>query len=85
LVYVTETEHPDSLKYKHVIVSHVRVLYYDGIIQFQQDHSSLHDSVFFKSGGHGMLMELSVWPLRVPNMNTIENMWSEVKKTMQEI
>ena len=24
------------------------------------------------------------WPLRAPDMNPIENMWSEVKRTMQE-
>jgi hypothetical protein len=41
-------EHLESLQYKHILkhvmVSSVRVLYPDGVIQFQQDHSSIHDS-----------------------------------------
>ena len=38
----------DGLQYKHILqnvrVHFVRKLYYDGIIQFQQDNSSIHDS-----------------------------------------
>ena len=29
-------------------------------------------------------VELLDWPPRAPDMNPIENMWSEVKRTMQE-
>jgi hypothetical protein len=40
-------EHPDGLQYKHILkhvmVPSVRVLYPDGVIQFQ-DRSSIHDS-----------------------------------------
>jgi hypothetical protein len=40
-------EHPDGLQYKHILkhvmAPSVRVLYPDGVIQFQQDHSSIHD------------------------------------------
>jgi len=28
--------------------------------------------------------ELIYWPQQVPDMNPMENMWSEVKRTMQE-
>jgi hypothetical protein len=41
-------ENPDDLQYKqifkHVMVSSVRLLYPNGEIQFQQDHSFFHDS-----------------------------------------
>jgi hypothetical protein len=41
-------EHLEGLQYKHILkhvmVPSVRVLYPDGVIQFQQDHSSIHDS-----------------------------------------
>jgi hypothetical protein len=41
-------EHPDGLQYKHILkhimVPSVRVLYLNGVIQFQQDHFSIHDS-----------------------------------------
>jgi hypothetical protein len=41
-------EHPDGLQYKHILkhvmVPSVRVLYPDGLIQYQQDHSSVNDS-----------------------------------------
>jgi hypothetical protein len=41
-------EHPEDLQYKHILkhvmVPSVRVLYPDGVIQFQQDHSSIHVS-----------------------------------------
>jgi transposase len=41
-------EHLDGLQYKHILkhvmVPSVTVLYPDGVIQFQQDHSSIHDS-----------------------------------------
>jgi hypothetical protein len=40
--------HLHGLQYKHILkhvmVQSVRVLYPDGVIQFQQDHSSIHDS-----------------------------------------
>jgi hypothetical protein len=39
--------HLDSLQYKHILenvmVPSVQMLYPDGVIHFQQDHSSIHD------------------------------------------
>ena len=61
------------------------MLYLDGIIHLQQDHSSIHDSRVVQER---LLWQANVklldWPPRAPDMNPIENMWSEVKRTMQE-
>ena len=66
-------------------VSSVRMLYPDGIIHLQQDHSCIHDC--------RMVQERLSWqadvefldqPTRALDMNPIENMWSEVKRTVQE-
>jgi hypothetical protein len=76
-------EHLDGLQHKyilkHVLVPSVRVLYPDGVIQFQEDRSSIHDSrvaqeLLSRQAG----VELIEWPPRAPDINTIENMWSEV-------
>jgi hypothetical protein len=81
--------HLDGLQYKHILqnimVPSVRVLYPDGVIQFQQDHSSIHDSrVVQERLSQQADVELIDWPPRAPDVNPIENMWSEVKRTMQE-
>jgi hypothetical protein len=63
------------------MVPSVRVLYPDGVTQFQQDHSSIHDSRVVKEWPSRKVdIELIDWPPRAPDMNLIENMWSEVKK-----
>jgi hypothetical protein len=60
------------------------MLYPDGVIHFQQDHSSIHDSRVVQEW---LLLQANVkvidWPLRAPDMNPIKNMWSKVKRTMQ--
>jgi hypothetical protein len=62
------------------MVPSVRVLYPDGIIQFQQDHSSIHDSGIVQEWlSRQADVELIDWPPRAPDMNSIQNMWSEVK------
>jgi transposase len=59
----------------------VKVLYPDAVIQFQQDHSSIHDSRVVQEWlSRQADVELIDWPPRAPDMNPIENMWSEVKK-----
>jgi hypothetical protein len=81
--------HLDGHQYNHILqnimVPYVRMLYPDGIIHFQQDHSSIHDSRVVQEW---LLLQAEVefvdWPRQVPDMNPIENMWSEVKRTMQE-
>jgi hypothetical protein len=61
------------------------MLYPNGIIHFQQDYSSIHDShVVQKWLLPQAEVKLTDWLLRAPDMNPIENMWSEVKRTMQE-
>jgi len=81
--------HPDSLQYKHILqnvmVPCVRMPYPVGIIHFQQDHSSIRDSRVVQEWlSLRADVELIDWPPRVPDMKEIENMWSEVKTTMQE-
>jgi hypothetical protein len=78
-------QHLEDLRYKHILkhvmVPSVRVLYPDGVIQFQQDHSSIHDSRVVQEWlSRQADVELIDRPPRAPDMNPIENMWSEVKK-----
>jgi len=60
------------------------MLYPDGTIHFQQDHTSIHDSRVVEEWLSVQADELIDWPPRAPDMNPIENMWSEVKRTLQE-
>ena len=63
----------------------VRMLYPDGIIYLQQDYSSIHDSRVIQEWlSRQADVELLDWPPRAPDMNPIENIWREVKRTMQE-
>ena len=81
--------HMDSLQYKHILqyvmVPSVRMFYPVGIIHFRQDYSSIHDSRVVKVWlSKKADVELIDWPQRAPDMNPIENMWPEVKRTMNE-
>jgi hypothetical protein len=81
--------HLDSLQYQHILqnamLPTVQMLYPEGIIHFQQDHSSIHDSRVVQEWLSLQAdIELVGWPPRAPDMNPIENMWSEVKRTLQE-
>jgi hypothetical protein len=83
-------EHLDGLQYKHIlkhaVAPSVRVIYPDAVIQFQQVHSSIHDSrVVQQLLSRQADVELIDWLPHGPGVNPIETMWSEVKKTMQEI
>jgi hypothetical protein len=61
------------------------MLYPKGIIHFQQDHSSIHDSRVVQEWLSLQAdVELIDRPLRAPDMNPIGIMWSEVKRTLQE-
>jgi hypothetical protein len=81
--------HLDGLQYKHILqnlmVPSLRMLYPVGTIQFQQYHTSIHDSrVIPEWLSLQADVELIDWSPRTPDMNSIENMWSDVKRTMQE-
>jgi len=81
--------HTDSLQYKHILqnvmVPSVRMLYPDGIIHFQQDHCSIHDSRVVKEWLSLQAdVELNDWPQQAPDMNPIDKTWLEVKRTMLE-
>jgi len=76
--------HLDSLHYQHILqnvmLPSVRMLYPDGIIHFQQDQSSIHDSHVVQEWLSLQAdVELTDWLPRVPDMNPIENTWSEAK------
>jgi hypothetical protein len=61
------------------------MLYPDVIIHFQQDQSSIHNSRVLQEWlSLQAEVELNDWPQRAPDMNHIENMWSEVNRTMHE-
>ena len=79
----------DGLHYQHILqnimVPSVWMLYPDGIIHLQQDYSSIHDSrVVQEQLPRQADVELLDRPPRAPDMNPLENMWSEVKRTIQE-
>jgi len=63
------------------MVPSVQMLYLDGIIHFQQDHSSIHDSRVVQQWLSLQVDELIDWPPLVPD---VKNMWCEVKRTMPE-
>jgi len=80
--------HLDGLHYQHILqnvmVPSVRMFYPDCIIHLQQDHSSILDSLVVQEWLlHQVNVELLDWPPRAPDMNPIENMLGEVKRTMQ--
>jgi len=61
------------------------MIYPDGIIHFQPEHSSIRDCpVVQERLSVQDVVELSDWPPRAPHMNHNENIWSEVKRTIQE-
>ena len=73
----------DGLQYQHILqtllVPSVRMLYPEGLIHLQ-DQSSIHDSFVVQEWlPRQAKVELLDWPTRAPDMNPIENMWSEVK------
>ena len=61
------------------------MLYPDGIIHLQQEHSSILDSrVVQERVAWQADVKILDWPPRAPDMNPMEKMWSEVERTMQE-
>jgi len=80
--------HMDRPPYKHILqnvmVPSVRMLYHDGIIHFQEDHSSIQHSRVVKEWLSLQAdVEFIDWLPRAPDMNPTENTWRELK-TMQE-
>jgi hypothetical protein len=61
------------------------MFYPNGTIHLLQNHSSIHDShVVQERLSWQANVELLDWPPQAPEMNPIKDMWSEVKRTMQE-
>jgi hypothetical protein len=70
---------------QNVMVPSVRMFYPDNIINLQQDHSSIHDSHVVQEWlSQQANVKLLDWPPRTPDTKPIENMWSEVKRTVQK-
>jgi hypothetical protein len=69
--------HLDGFHYKHILqnvmVPSVRMLYPGGIIQFQQDHTSIHECCVVQEW---LLLQadarLTDWPPRAPDMNLVK-------------
>ena len=58
-----------------------RLLYPDGILQFQQDNFPAHTSKFFRDWFERRQdIELIDWPHCSPDVNPIANMWAQVKR-----
>ena len=79
----------DGLHYQHIMqnvtVPSERMPYPDGIIHLQQEDSSILDSRVVQERVEWQDdVEILDWLPRAPDMNPIENMWGEVKRTMQE-
>jgi len=77
------------LQYQHILkivmVLSVQKLYLDGIIHSQKDQSSIHDYRVVQDWlSRQADIELLSQPSRAPDMNPNENMWSEVKRAIQE-
>jgi len=56
-----------------------RLLVSNGVIHFQHDHFSIHNSGMLQAD-----VELIGWLPQAPDVDPIENVWIEVKKTIQD-
>lgn len=81
--------HLNSIQYLHILenvmIPSVRLLYPDGMIMLQQDHSPIHDSQVVQNwlARRGDI-ELVDWPPRGADLSPIENVWAEVTRVMKE-
>ena len=70
---------------ENIMVPSVRELYPDGIIKFQQDQSPVHKSQLVQNWFSSQTeVELIDWPPCGADLNPIENVWAEIKRTMSE-
>ena len=79
----------NALQYVHVLenvmVPSVRVLYPEGVIQFQQDNSPIHTCQMVQEWfARQDQVDLVDWPPYAADLNPIENVWWETKRTMSE-
>ena len=72
-----------GLYYQHILqnvtVPSVWILYPDGVIHLDQDHTSIHDCRVVQEWlSRQADVELLPWPPRASDMNPFEETWSEV-------
>ena len=67
------------------MVLYARLLYPDGILQFQEDNHPVHTSELIRDWfARRQDIELIDWPRRSPDLNPIENMWAQIKRHMRK-
>jgi hypothetical protein len=74
LEYSSYRKHPDGLQYEHisknVLVPSVKVLYPDGVVQFQHDHSFIYGSRVVQEWlSRQANVEFIDWPPQALDMN----------------
>lgn len=70
---------------ENIMVPSVRVLHPDGVFHFQQDQSPVHQSQLVQEWfARQDQIELLDWPPCGADLNPIENVWAETKRTMSE-
>jgi hypothetical protein len=67
--------------FKNVTVSFLRPLYHSGVIQFKSKHSSISCAVQ-ECLSLQTYINLTDWPPQAPDLNPIENMMCDIKKTV---
>ena len=77
----------DSLVYQDVLdeglISTADCLYPDGWI-LQQDNARPHTSASTKKFFHERQINVLEWPIRSPDLNCIENLWSVLKQNLEK-
>lgn len=74
------------MQYKHILnvmVPPERLVYPYGVIEYQQDQKSIHDSCRNQAWPQADVV-VTVWPPRQPDMNLIHSVRRLENKTMQE-